>query len=112
MKALFPGFFIHGSGFKEAGNTDMFLSLAGAELFGVLVGAFGAARAGDPALSQGERDTAASLAMGGVCVFALTWTIDLIGSGISANNYNQRHGLSLGLAPARQGGIITAQLSF
>ncbi len=111
-KALYPGFIIHGAGFREAGNTDMFLSLAGAELFGVLVGGFGATRTTDPGLSQGERDTANYMVLGGAAVFGLTWLIDLVGAPISANSLNHEHGLTLGSELRPGGGALTASLSF
>lgn len=110
MQALYPGFFIHGYGFKDAGNQDMFLSLAGAELFGLLVGGFGGARAADPTLSRGERDTANSMLYGGAGIFALTWLIDIVGSGFSADNFNAEHKLSLSLLP--QGAAMTASVRF
>jgi hypothetical protein len=111
-KALWPGLLIHGAGFREAGNTDMFLSLAGAELFGIVVGGFGAARASDVSLSTGERDTANSLALGGAAVFAVTWLIDLVGSGYSAENFNAAHGLTVSLLPAPGKTAVTASLRF
>jgi hypothetical protein len=111
-KALWPGVFIHGAGFREAGNTDMFLSLAGAELFGIVVGGFGLARASDVSLSTGERDTANSLALGGAAVFVVTWVVDLIGAAPSAKNYNAAHGLVFSFAPLPGKPAVTASLRF
>jgi hypothetical protein len=116
MKALFPGFFLHGYGYKEAGNQDVFLSLAGAEIFGLLVGGFGAARASDPSIANdtqsGEQADAQALAWGGVSIFALSWLIDIVGSGYSADSFNAEHHLAFGLQPQGQAALATASLKF
>jgi hypothetical protein len=105
--ALFPGVLFHGFGYHVAGNQDMFLSLAGAESFGVIVAAFGAGRALDSSASGYEKQIASSLVWGGLGLFAVTWAWDLIGSPSSASSYNAEAGLSL--APLPQGG---AQLGY
>jgi hypothetical protein len=104
--ALFPGILFHGFGYHVAGNQDMFLSLAGAESFGVIVAAFGAGRALDSSASPYEKQIAGSLVWGGIGLFAVTWAWDLIGAPMSAKSYNADAGLSL--APLPEGGARLA----
>jgi hypothetical protein len=112
-KALWPGFAVHGYGFKEAGNNDMFLSLAGAELFGVLVGGFGFSNANSDNVSDGvDRADALALGWSGVGIFALTWIVDLAGADASANNFNERNKLSFDMKPVDHGSVVTASLRF
>lgn len=103
-KAFWPGFLVHGAGFREAGNNDMFLSLAGAEIFGALIAGFGASKVLDAGVAKGDKDTAQYLVWGGGAVFLGSWLVDLAFSRVSAGNYNARHGFSLGLAP--QGAVL------
>ena len=109
-KAFFPGFFIHGYGHKVAGDTDMFMALAGAELFGLLVGGFGAIRQIDPAASQQYKDFSMYLLAGGGVFFGLSWLVDIAFANHAAKKFNAEHRLSL--APLPEGGRLAWSTSF
>ena len=107
LKAAFwPGFLLHGAGYREGGDVDMFYSLAGAELFGALVGAFGFAELGAPEVKGETKGTAQALAYSGLGIFAITWAWDLLGSGYAARAYNSKYGLAL--TPRPEGGAVLA----
>jgi len=109
-KAFFPGFFIHGYGHKVAGDNEMFMALAGAELFGVLVGGFGAVRQIDPAASQQDKDFSAYLLGGGAVFFGLSWLVDIALASHSAKKFNEAHHLSL--LPDPDGGRLAWSTRF
>ncbi len=94
-KALWPGFFLHGSGHRYAGDNDTFVSLAGAELFGVVVGGFGLNELLGPGKTGEHKDTALALAVGGASLFTLTWLWDLAFAPGAARRYNESKGLAL-----------------
>ncbi len=109
-KAFFPGFFIHGYGHKTAGDNEMFMALAGAELFGVLVGGFGAIRQIDPAASKQDKDFSIYLLAGGGAFFGLSWLFDIALASHSARKFNQEHHLSL--APEQDGARLAWSTRF
>ena len=111
-KAFWPGILLHGFGFQDAGNQEMFLSLAGGHLFGLLIGTFGVIRSADVSITPDERSSAALLANVGYAVSGLTWVIDIIGAPISAGNFNRAHGLTLSAVPTQNGAMALAQLRF
>lgn len=111
-KAFWPGFFIHGYGHKEAGDTDMFLSLAGAELFGALVAGFGASKVLDAGVAQGDKDTAQYLVWGGGGVFILSWIWDIAGAPGAARAYNERHKVAFDVVPAQRGVMLGMSTRF
>lgn len=98
-KAVWPGFFLHGSGHRYAGDNDTFISLAGAELFGVVVGGFGLNELLGPSKDGEHKDTALALTIGGGSIFALTWLWDLAFAPGAANRFNQAKGLVLEPTP-------------
>lgn len=105
-KAFWPGILLHGSGHRYAGDNDTFLSLAGAELFGVVVGGFGATELLGPTRVGEHKDTALALAVGGGAIFGLTWLWDLAFAPGAARKFNQAKGLAL--EPAKNGGAQIA----
>lgn len=100
-KALWPGLLLHGSGHRYAGDHDTFVSLVGAELFGVVVGGFGLGELLGPGRDGEHKDTATALAVAGGSVFVLTWLWDLAFSPGAARRHNQAKGLAL--EPTGQG---------
>lgn len=105
-KAFWPGILLHGSGHRYAGDNDSFVSLAGAELFGVVVGGFGANELLGPSKAGEHKDTALALAIGGGAIFGLTWLWDLAFAPGAARKFNQARGLAL--EPAQNGGAQLA----
>ena len=103
--ALFPGIFIHGYGYRAAGNRDMFLSLACAEAFGVVMAGIGGVTVAD---SKPEDNTGMATAMlwGGIGVFVVSWYWDIIGAPMSVRDFNQKNGLTLITAPLPRGGAL------
>jgi hypothetical protein len=112
MIAAWPGFMLHGSGYRAAGDNDSFLSLAGLELFGVGIGLFGLGQSTDTAASASDQSVSQGLMIAGGSIFLITWVWDLVGSGYAAESFNSQHGLSLSFAPTLQGNLMTAQLRF
>jgi hypothetical protein len=98
-KAFWPGLLLHGSGHRYAGDQDTFVSLAGAELFGVVVGAFGVAELLGPGKPGEHKETAQALSIAGGSIFALTWAWDLLFAPGAARRYNEGKGLALQAAP-------------
>jgi hypothetical protein len=101
--ALFPGFFIHGWGHREARDTDTFYSLLGAEAFGLLVGGFGVSELSGREVAGESNAVAQYLTYGGAGVFLLSWLWDVAFAYHSATEYNQVNGLVLQLQPLPQG---------
>ena len=112
QKALWPGFVIHGWGYRAAGNQDMFLSLVGGEIFGVLVGGFGAIKAADGASNASEIQAGVDLAIGGASLFAVTWLWDVVGAPHYARSFNAEHGLSLSTSALPGGALASMKVSF
>lgn len=98
-RALWPGILLHGAGHRYAGDYDRFVSLAGAELFGVVVGGFGANEYFGPGKDGEHKDTALALTVGGGVIFGVTWLWDLAFSPGAARKFNEAHGLALLPAP-------------
>lgn len=96
MKALFmPGIILHGSGFRYAGSNQTFVSLAGGELFSVVVGGFGAYLSAYPNGSDSSRQVPQALVTAGVAIFAATWLYDIAFSPSAAKAIDRSKGLSL-----------------
>lgn len=104
--AFWPGILLHGAGNRYAGNDDRFVSLVGAELFGVVVGGFGANEYFGPGKDGEHKDTALALTVGGGVIFGLSWLWDIATSASAARTFNEAHGLAL--LPTQNG----AQLAF
>ena len=102
--ALWPGLVIHGYGAHVAGDQDMFLSLAGAEIFGLVVGGFGTVREFYPNVSEDDKATAMYLIWGGGGMFVLSWAWDLVDAPLAARAFNRDNGLSL--LPLPEGGAL------
>jgi hypothetical protein len=102
-RALWPGFLVHGWGHREAGANDVFLSLVGAEVFGVVVGAFGLGELLGPEKAGETKDTALALSVAGASIFALTWFWDLAFAPGAAERYNKARGLVLAPRPEGPG---------
>jgi hypothetical protein len=94
-RALWPGFLLHGSGHRYAGDNDSFVSLAGGELFGVVIGAFGLSELNGATEDGEHRGTSLALAVGGGSIFALTWFYDMAFAPGAARDFNAAKGLSL-----------------
>lgn len=107
-RALWPGFLLHGSGHRYAGDNDTFVSLAGGELFGVVIAGFGLSELSSTTEDGEHRGTSLALAVGGGSIFALTWLYDLAFAPGAARDFNAAKGLSL--EPASQGDGV--QLSY
>lgn len=105
-RACWPGVLLHGAGFSYAGSNDTFVDLAGAEFFGVVVGAFGAYLEYYPNSSDSSKTVPQVLTIAGAAIFVGTWLWDLSFSYHAARITNERKGLALEPAP---GG---AQLSY
>jgi hypothetical protein len=99
--ALWPGFIIHGAGYRAAGDDDAFLNLAGGEIFSVVLLGFGMNEAFGPGIPGETKITSQSIAVAGGVIFLGTWAWDLIGAGDAAREFNQKNGLTLrpGLSP-------------
>ena len=94
-QALWPGILLHGAGHRYAGDQDAFFSLAGGELFGLVVGGFGLSEVLGPEKTGESKSTAIGLAASGGAIFALTWLWDLGFAPGAARKFNQAHGLAL-----------------
>lgn len=94
-QALWPGFLLHGAGHRYAGDQDTFFSLAGGELFGLVVGGFGLSELLGPEKTGESKDTALALASAGGIIFGLTWLWDLGFAPGAATKFNQAKGLAL-----------------
>lgn len=105
-RAVWPGVLLHGAGLSYAGSNDAFVDLAGAEFFGVVVGAFGAYLEYYPNSSDSSKTVPQVLTIAGAAIFVGTWLWDLSFSYHAARSFNERKGLALEPAP---GG---AQLSY
>ncbi len=106
--ALWPGFIIHGAGYRAAGDDDAFLNLAGGEIFSVVLLGFGMNEAFGPGIPGETKITSQSIAVGGGIIFLGTWAWDLIGASGAARDFNQKNGLSLLPAFTPQGGAQLA----
>ncbi len=111
-KALWPGFVVHGSGYRELGDQDTFLSLLGAEIFGTMVGGFGLAKVLDAGVAKNDKETASYLVWGGATVFAVTWAWDLIGAPAAARRMNQAATPSVSLSPLPGGAMLALNRAF
>jgi hypothetical protein len=98
-QALWPGFLLHGAGHRYAGDTDTFVSLAGAELFGVVVSGFGLSELASTSEDGEHRDTSLGLAVGGGAIFALTWFYDLAFAPGAAEKLDRAKGLAFEPTP-------------
>lgn len=94
-RALWPGFLLHGAGHRYAGDNDAFVSLAGGELFGVVVGGFGLSELLGETKAGEHKDTALALNIAGGSIFGLTWLYDLAFAPGAARQFNEAKGLSL-----------------
>jgi hypothetical protein len=103
---LWPGIIVHGSGYRYAGDNDAFVSLAGAEFFGLLVGAFGGYLQAYPDGSDTTKSVPQDLVAAGVTIFAVTWIVDIAFSPSAARSLDEQKGLAL--EPLPQG----AQLAY
>jgi hypothetical protein len=103
---VWPGVILHGAGFRYAGDNDAFVSLAGAEFFGVLVGAFGAYLEAYPDGEDTSKGVPQDLLLGGAAVYVITWVIDAGFSPSAAAALDKQRGLAL--EPAGDG----AQLAY
>jgi len=94
--AFWPGVLLHGSGYRYAGDNGMFVDLAGAELFGVVVGVFGAYINANPDNTNLSEDQGASkvLIATGAGIFLVTWVWDMF-SPLEAAQLNKDKGLAL-----------------
>jgi hypothetical protein len=117
--AIFPGFLIHGLGHFQARDSDRFYALAGAEVFGLMVGAFGMTEMNAPVLSHstagvpGDNDNMArALAWGGVSVFALSWLYDVGFAASAADRFNRERGLVLNVEPVNNGVMLGMSRKF
>ena len=104
-KALWPGFLLLGSGLRYDGYNDSFVNIAGAELFGVVVGIFGAYLQVYPDSSDTSRVVPQSLCTAGIAIFAATWAWDLAFARHGAHAMNA--GRRLSLEPLPQGAQLT-----
>jgi hypothetical protein len=95
MRALWPGFLLHGDGFRYAGSNDTFVSLAGSEAFAVVVGGFSAYLQGYPNTTDTSRTVPQALATAGVVIFAATWAYDIAFAPGAAQHLDQERGLAL-----------------
>jgi hypothetical protein len=95
QRALWPGILLHGAGHRYAGDSDAFVSLAGGELFGVVVGGFGLSELLGEGKAGESKDTALALSVGGGAIFGLTWLYDLAFAPGAARKFNEAKGLSL-----------------
>ncbi|HTB21586.1 MAG TPA: hypothetical protein VK914_02650 [bacterium] len=109
-RALWPGFVVHGSGYNYAGDKASFYDLAGGEVFGVALAAFGGYQLAYPNSADTNRSASQSLLIAGGALFAVTWLWDLAFSHQAAASFDDRHGLAL--LPAAQGGATGAQLAY
>lgn len=100
-RALWPGVLLHGAGFRYAGNNDRFVGLAGAEFFGVVVGAFGTYLQLYPNADDTSREVPQALVTAGVVCFVGTWLWDLAFSPCAARGLDRSKGLAL--EPASRG---------
>jgi hypothetical protein len=98
-KAVWPGFLLHGAGHRYAGDDETFVSLAGAELFGVVIGGFGLSELANATEDGEHRGTSLALAAGGGAIFALTWFYDMAFAPGAAEKLNQAKGLSFEPTP-------------
>jgi hypothetical protein len=105
--SLWPGVLIHGMGHREAGDTDRFYALLGAESFGLLVGAFGAAELFADAKPGETKSTAQILTWSGVGMFTLSWAWDMAFSYSAAERFNKDRGLSLAPGQALDGAVFS-----
>lgn len=94
-QALWPGILLHGSGLRYAGDQDSFVSLAGGELFGVVVGTFGLYEVLGPDIAGESKTTANALTIAGGTIFAVTWIWDLALAPGAARRLNDSKGLAL-----------------
>ncbi len=92
--ALFPGVLLHGWGLRQAHDENGFYSLAGAEVFGVIVGGFGLTELTGPSIQGENKDTSLGLTIGGGSIFALSWLWDLAFAAHTAEKFNHDHGLA------------------
>lgn len=109
-KAFWPGVLLHGYGHKQAGESEVFFSLAGAGIFGGLMGGFGLARALDAGVSESDKELARYLAWGGGAIFTISWLWDLSFAASAARKFNAKHGLAI--APAPGGVALGTRLEF
>ena len=107
IQALWPGVVIHGWGHRYAGDPDAFIALAGAELFGVFAGGFGAYELAGPTIEGENKDTALALAVTGGVLFATTWAWDLILAPSAAKKFNKKNGLTF--EPTSQGAKLAVR---
>lgn len=98
-KAFWPGLVLHGYGHRYAGDNDGFISLAGAEIFAVVVGGFGVAELLGPGKAGEHKDTALALSIGGGGIFALSWLWDLAFAPGAARRFNRAQGLAFEPTP-------------
>ncbi len=107
--ALWPGILIHGSGYRAAGDSETFLSLAGGELFSTVLIGFGLVQYGSDSESE-SKATSLSIAGAGGAIFALTWAWDIFGAASAARSFNTRNHLVL--APLGDGAQAALAFDF
>src|SRR5665213_1644693 len=94
-RALWPGLILHGAGFRYAGDGGTFVDLAGAEIFGVVVGAFGLYLNSSPNKADSSKVVPQTLSVAGGVIFVGTWLWDLCFSPGAARALDNAKGLAL-----------------
>jgi hypothetical protein len=110
MQALWPGVVIHGEGMNYAGDKASFYDLAGAEVFGVALAAFGGYQLAYPNNADTNRSASQDLVIAGGALFAVTWFWDLTFAPEVAAHFDERKGVAL--LPASVNGAQGAQLAY
>ncbi len=93
--SLWPGVLLHGSGLRYCGDYGSFVGLAGAEVFGVVLGAFGGYLEAYPNTSDTDRQVPAALIGVGAACFLGTWLWDIAFCRGTALRVDAAHGLAL-----------------
>ena len=108
--AFWPGILLHGAGYREAGDTDTFVNLAGGEIFSAVLLGFGLAEALGPDIKDESKATSQSIAAAGGVIFVGTWLWDIAGASGAARKFNEKNGLSL--SPKGDGAQVALALQF
>ena len=110
-KALFPGLLIHGWGHRYANDNDTFYSLAGAQLFSMLLvaGVVGNELTQDAATTD-DKSFSNYFLVGGAVIFAGTWIWYMAFAGSAAKKFNKEKGLAL--VPHPQGVMLGLRMEY
>jgi hypothetical protein len=93
--AFGTGFLIHGWGHRYARDNKTFLSLVGAEAFGLLVAAIGGNDFLDPNFKNEDQTISTAMLITGGAFFVGSWLWDIAYAPEAARKFNKAKGLAL-----------------